>query len=221
MSIYKFINYEWSPSSNTIAYYPLDSTNQYLDKSWNNKNLTNNWLTIWTYQWVSSAYNNWTSTKYAYLSTPLFTWNWQWTVSSWFYSLWNDSWWQSIIQVWYWSWTQAFNMAINKNVIYFWWWTNDTSTWVTKINQRVNYIVTNNNWTINAYINWELVKTATLTYTIPSSGKTSIWSNYIRTDWWTSDPWNWYLSKIIVENKTRTSSDVKNYYLSTKSLYWL
>ena len=221
MNVYIYKDYSWEPNSNTIAYYPLNSEYQYTDQSWNWKNLTNNGVTIWTYQWVSCAYNNWTAANYAWYNGPMFTWNNKFTVSLWFYSLWNTSWWQSLIQTWYWTWTQAFNMALNKNVLSVWWWSNDTSLGITKINQWVHYVATNDWTSIKCYINWELIITANLTYTIPSSWKTSLLSNYIRTDSWTSDPLNWYLSNVIVENYNWDEKLVLWYYLQTKSLYWI
>ena len=216
-----YLGYEFEPSSSTIAYWPLNSETLYTDQSGNWKNLTNVWTTIWTYQWVSCAYNNWDKNKYAWLNSPLTTSNNSFTASLWFYSLWDSANWQSLIQWWYWQTTQAFNMALNKNVMSVWWWSNDTSLNVTKINQWVHYIITYNWTTIKAYVNSELVLTVNLNYTIPTSAKTSLMCNYVRTDWATSDPLNWYLSNVIVENKVWTVEEVSKYYNQNKSLYWI
>lgn len=205
----------WQPWANTIAYYPLTSETTTTDKKWN-YNLTNSWnITFGINQWVNCA---------------SFNYNWNLTVSN-FYNL---SQWDytvsirayKLTQQWSWDryvycigdrstrwWTSA--IEYDNSRLRFAMWYDDIDASVNPWNQRVNVLITyvKSSKTQAIYVNWEQkwTRTATYTHTLPDL------TLYI---WWPStNLWTGYLSNVIIENKTRTSQEIADYYNLTKWNY--
>ena len=205
----------WKPWANTLAYYPLDSTNTVNDLSWNNKTLSNTWVTFWTYNWVDCANYSWD--KYLYRNQSLISWSQNFTINMW-YLRWGASHNHSeILSIGSRYWSNSFMFWLNdSDSLYIWWWDNDRNTWyVTQQWQWVNVVCSHNNWTAKVYINGVLQLTATVSYSITSSW-TGIWWWF----WW-DRPIIWNISKFIVESMPRTAQEVADYYNLTKWNYWL
>ena len=202
---------KWKPWANTIAYYPLkENTNDY---SWNSRNLTNNWLTFWTYSGVTCASS---SGNYAQLSL--------WTATT--YS-------NLTMSIWYNATTttpvrEAFcfgggggNLDIWNNGVTYYASSSqhfDQTTWVTA-NQWTNIIVTVNWSTWNIYKNWSLYTTKTNWWNVVANS-IAIWTNS-DASYPQNNRFYGYLSNAIIENKTRTAQEVSDYYNLTKWNYWL
>ena len=209
---------KWHPWADTIAYYPLNSTTTVNDQSGNNRNLTNSWVTFWIYQWVDCASFN--GSSYMYRSDSLFIWSADFTVNLWYSrggEFFNHS---NIISIWTANWTNSFIIwgENNTNKIMIWGWTNDRNTgYVPPLNTWINICVTHSNWALNVYVNWSLIYTWTVSYTITSTA-TNIWS-WVQWSSWLK--MIWLQSELILENKVRTDAEISNYYNLTKSTYWL
>lgn len=209
------------PWANTVAYYPLTSTTTVNDMSGNNRNLTNNNVVFWVYQWVNCWYFNarWSSAWYCWLyNSSFYPWgsaSFPITVNLWFYASWNSTyynprliwpilWAKSLwnIVAWWYGWN------INWAPFNIWEWTN------------VCFILTDNNH-YTVYKNWVLQYENV--YTDISSWNSKYLTVWTRDDNWTQnwDKWDWWISNIILENKARTADEVLDYYNSTKSLYWI
>ena len=204
----------WQPWANTIAYYPLTSTATVNDMSGNNRNLTNKWLTFWTYDWVDCAYASWSS--YAYITSNPITWNSLFTASIWC-KMSNTSWWKNSIAFWnYWN-NVSFSIWVNGTSLYTGWWNNDRDTGYTmSTNTRTHTVVTHDNWTIKVYVNGTLQYTSTVSFSL-SSTKTVIGAWLL--NYW--DKWSGYLSDAIEETVVWTAQEVSDYYNQTKSNYGL
>ena len=74
----------WQPWANTVAYYPLDSTNTVNDLSWNNHTLTW-WATFWTYAGVDCCSFTSTSSMLK-LNSSLISWTSPFTINMWIYN---------------------------------------------------------------------------------------------------------------------------------------
>jgi hypothetical protein len=210
---------EWLPDSNTIAYYPLQSdTNDY---SWNSRNLTNNWVTfvdnIW---WATIPVWYWDGWDRAYR-----TWDYQ--LSSWYtISVYQ----KSAVN------NTSFMFDMRNNNEYGQWVYLITESWYFKTRQQKSsnteeeYTRTRdsnrNHWVLTwtgsvwtVYFNWTQVKQASIANSINTTNWTvlSLWTRFS----WATNPFTWYLSEMIIENKVRTSDQIAWYYNQTKSLYWL
>ena len=212
----------WQPWVNTIAYYPLNSTDTINDKSWNSRNLTNNWLTFWTYNWVDCA--NMTSNVYAYSTDiPLPSWANSRTISFWFYdtSRVNDTYWCAYGSHSTWN---FFAPRINSSRYSFMGYARDfntsttVSTWVWKL------ITVTYDWaTVKYYLNWSNIWSSDLSLNTTAVGSTRKFVIWCRLDS-SANPnqyVKWYMSNMILEDKARTAQDVSDYYNLTKSNYWL
>lgn len=216
MNVYIYKDWSWEPWSNTIAYYPLNSTNTVNDMSGNNKNMTNNWVSFGTYNGVSCASF---SSSYLDLDSSLFTWNQIFTVSTRFYWDWTiiSGKWKCIFTVGSPSWTSVFCMWTSPGgVLKVWWWSNDRDTGIQlTANKWYQCIMTHSWWTINVYLDWTLIYTWTVSYNI-ASYKTRIGCQLNTTDYFF-----WNISEVIVESTQWTAQEVLDYYNGTKSLYWI
>ena len=94
-----------------------------------------------------------------------------------------------------------------------WWWS--ATNYSLNANTRVNVTMTYASGTIKEYINGSYYWGETYTY--------SNWTNMtIWCRWYNGDRWrNWYISKVIFENKERTTDETTKYYNSTKANYGL
>ena len=209
----------WQPWANTVAYYPLDI--DFNDATTNERNLTNTWATITTFNWVSCAYYDGSSySRYNSSYSLPNTWR---TVSMWLYipSAWGCACHVSNITssgprpagLWIvWSssnygvvtWMSTY---IEAN--YTWW-----PRWI-------NLICTQEWSIVKMYVDWQ--------YSVQSTSRATTWSWYPAEwwmIWWTNKPtpdnlFTWYISRVILEDKARTAQEVLDYYNLTKSNYWL
>ena len=201
---------KWKPNANTIAYYPLTSSTTINDQSGNGNNLTNNWITFWTYSWVNCWYFN---GNYAYKSWSLFTWNPTFACSIW----------AKMTNYWvywaFWQTTSNYSFIVFRDdpswKIKIWWWSNDQLTpYVVDANWH-NIIFTYGSWNWSVYVDGVDVYDGTRSPNIQND-KTVIWANTAF-----STPMQWYMSEVIFENKKWSLSEAENYYNKTKANYWL
>jgi len=197
----------WTPTSNTLVYYPLTASSTVNDLSGNNRNLTKYWsCTFWTYQWVSCLYLPWSESSYL-------KYNWDsgsyynFTMSFYYYCM----------DVWNWS-----------NILY----SNDNWVFVNPNNQPrfswANNIpntpsITNSWKHIVCVANWSVAKIYIngVAYSWNWQTSRSI-STVVEVSWTGSGHSSkWYVSNVIIESKARTDAEVLNYYNQTKSNYWL
>ena len=209
-----YIGEVWTPTSNTVAYYPLTSTSTVNDMSGNNRNLTNGWsVTFWTYKWVNCAYFSWSNYLY---NSNLYSNQNALTVS----------WWEYYVNNWF----------VNSNVFRWWWnlwprhdrdknyalacspWLSPTVA-VSSDTQRHHYAFTYSwwsTWTLKFYVDWVLIWTNT-SATPPSSS----WIAISRAQNSDGNYFKWWQSEIIIENSVRDDTKISDYYNLTKSNYWI
>ena len=215
----------WHPWANTVAYYPLDSTNTVNDLSWNNYTLTTSHTnpTFWTYQWVDCASFNGSNTELKTVSVNPWTYWSSFTVSCWVYGTatwdrvpicnvyYNSTWLNRQIRA-HSSWSSIFEFNGTS-------WTN-TSFWISANAQAWhNLLFTANGNNITTYVDGAQVATGTNTKW-NNNWTFTIWCGWDEADgyfWW----FNWWLSNVIVENKVWTVDEVSEYYNQTKANYWI
>jgi hypothetical protein len=215
------ISNQWQPWANTIAYYPLDSTNVLDDLSGNNRGLTKYWtVTFWTYAWVDCVYvNEW---ELSYQESDIVISSSPRTVSWWYYQYQvtsadnatifgfgaNDMGWWSW-QIAYWNtrpWTPW--IYIYQNNVYWPYTPFNNGEWY-----HLCYTYDGATaWTL--YVNWVSVLTIT-TSDAPSS---TIWVSRYKD---LNRSINWYVSELIFEDKERSQSEVIAYFNATKWDYWI
>ena len=220
----------YTPWSNTIAYYPLNSTTTVNDKSWNNKNMTQSWtITYWDYNWVDCGYFN---GGYLYLNESLILWANPRTISCWFNrtSAVTDGWafwgmWSASSENWI---TTYLHWNAPAWKYGYWNWAYDRDVWFS-VSPSLNtwYLLTATyDWTdLLLYVNanylwtptiWEYSGTNTITLNL-TSGKTTIccmpnlWGTWFKG----------YMSEFIFDWTTWTAQEVLDYYNDTKSNYWI
>jgi hypothetical protein len=204
---------KWKPWANTVAYYPLTSTTTVNDMSGNNRNLTNNWATFWTYQWISCVY--WTARRQR-INTPSL--NWVKTISLWTNWSGNYANSNSNFSVIYAD-EQATALAYRKYNDYKFQFYDGVENLINSYitNQRYNLVVTFDG-TAKIYINWQLLWQGT--NAVQNTG----WIFYFMRWVWTGDTadgYLWWISNIVLENKVRTDQEISDYYNQTKWNYWL
>lgn len=208
--------YGWKPWSNTVAYYPLTSTTTVNDQSWNNRNLTNSWVTFWTYKWIDCAYSNMQSLLY----NSSFVTNIQnLTISVRAYYVSNNNyggdynqmiwrWWGSSENFW-----PYIDIPQGRQLRCSPWWIG--TIYPANNSKWMHVIVTyNGSNIIKLYVNWVLNATNS-SANIPSWTNLRIWGR----DWY--HWWYGWLSEFIVETKVWTDAEILDYYNNTKSNYWL
>ena len=222
--------YEWKPNANTLAYYPLTSTTTVNDMSGNNRNLTNNWATFWTYAGVDCVLLPSADTKKLYWTLPL-TWNQTFTVNVYIQRIWNSTQSQYSWQIfvlwdigtnWATFWTSIKNStAANPNTYLTWTrWTDITSTDTNTTWKRELITVINDTSNVKLYKNWTLIMDNSMSFNIGSTNF-AIWSFSSSSQRWWFQNFYWYMSRFIVEDKVRTAQEIQDYYNQTKSNYWL
>ena len=225
------------PWANTVLYVPM--TEDLLDHSWNNRTVTNNWVTISNKLWVF----NWSS--YLDLGNDSWTYNVNLnTISVWF--KWNGGGSKDNCIIgkseyymrWHTYWQYQISIHEEDRHLTAWWMNGTdynahplnfrTSSWgsptlwpVAQANKWYHLVLTRDWNTKKAYIDWVLVATEDNTDNTNSNWNNKhlrIWSferyNY-------DSYFNWNISRVILENKVRTAQEVLDYYNSTKSLYWI
>jgi hypothetical protein len=223
------------PWANTLAYYPLETdTNDY---SWNNRNWTNNWVTFSNWVWVfnGSSYVSlwtwsWTKIQTNMTISVWFKWNWSWSrdncvVGKMMYAP------TSYNQAYYW-------ITVHEEDRYLCIWTYTGSDWnmhplnfrttsgwsptlwpVTQSNKWYHTVLTVNWTTKKAYIDWVLVATETSASTSSTVSIDTRIGSFVRYNY--DSYFNWNISAVIFEDKTRSAQEVSDYYNLTKSNYWL
>lgn len=211
MGVYLYSN-EWSPWENTVAYYPLNSTTTINDQSWNNKNLTNSWVTFWTYKWVDCAYFD--GSKYLYNNTSYWV-SGSITTTAWVYFVsrgssstsnprfyGNNSW-----NIWIW-------VNWNRTVGYSG--AGDTSYQLTSDAWWLLLTLTYDGVSPKLYANWSLINSATVTVNYQD---TNLWIGKYTVSW--SHYWKGGVSEFIMEKWAWSSENILQHYNNTKSKYWI
>ena len=213
----------FKPWANTLAYYPLNSVSTVNDLSGNGRNLTNNWVTFWTYDWIDCAYFSWSSyLKNTYTDMSLteatiniwvkktrnadeaFAWLWDNSPDTQLSLVWNTS--DRIGSKYYQS---SFKYEWYKTVSVVWNWINLVLTvnsswnkvWYNWVQQSLSYT----NWSSSTWLSSFTTNNITL------------WAH----QWWNSNKFIWYISNAILENRVRTADEILNYYNNSKFNYWL
>ena len=212
----------WKPNANTIAYYPLDTDfNDYMGnynmetKAWSPTITTLNWVKCCYFNGSSDIGNNNLHTNTIWANFTLSWWvnipaNNELTLFS---CLTASLWWRSICYRTEW------NVTLMR--------TSSSNTVTIKDNIAVadgtwKHIVTvSDNWTIKLYHNWELKNTGTATPWLNTNWLARIWGNNYND--WQWDRWfsKGYASRVIIENKVWTATEISDYYNYTKTDYWI
>ncbi len=204
-------DFGWKPWANTIAYYPLNSTYNFTDNSWNWYDLTVSNASITTLDWVSCASY---SVGRAYNSTPS-VWTKR-TLSAWFYA--QTSW----VLIGTWANQNTFQCMMLSNA---WTWKIQISDFHTiwyasniSSNEWHHAVAVCDGADMYLYIDWVLANSWTHTQT-DNSTWVSAWGKPFSDA--NPDNYTWYLSKVIIENTVRTAQEIANYYNQTKANYWI
>ena len=211
----------WTPWTNTLAYYPLTSTTTTQDKSWNNRNLTNSWVTFGTYKWVDCAYSSMSSKLY---NSSFITNQQNITALVWIYYVWNG-----------YSWNGNYNQTVWR-----WWQSSSENFWpyIDNLNSPWRLVCSPGGFWGITLTSDSVWKHCAITYDYTNKiGKmyidwTFIWQNTNATPpywtyfwlWggrWSTSCFYWWLSEAIIENKIWTAQEILDYYNQTKSKYWL
>ena len=213
----------FTPWANTIAYYPLTSSTTTQDKSWNNRNLTNNWTQFGTYAGVNCAYFSNSQSKKLYWNLPL-TWNSAFTINVWLYRLWYvDVVWSQIFLLWPIN-TAGYCLGLSLEwntweYKYYTWGSDQKTSLVCPTNKWEMVTLTNDTSKVHLYVNGTLIKEWALTFNVNTTDFT-IWAwNVIRNS--NYQPFYWYMSELIAESAVWTANQIQWYYNNTKSNYWL
>jgi len=213
----------WQPWANTIAYYPLDSTNTVNDLSWNNYTLatTHTSPTFWTYQWVDCASFNWSSTELQTASVnPSVYWN-QFTISFWLYSTATNTDQIPINNTYYWWGYYNWCIRAHSSSSYYYSFNLNCNSSYKAWDGWSNLVFTYDNGTIKSYTNWVYNNTWTLSLSLSNNWLFTIgtWHDENGDSWYCW--YNWGLSNIIVEDKVWTAQEVSDYFNATKWDYWI
>lgn len=208
----------WQPWANTILYMPLDSTNTVNDLSSNSNNWTISWtVTFWTNLWVDcGAFLNSGYITIPYSSSMNTT---NITISCWCaiasgYG--SNNWWiiaKTALSNWHWPYHIAnlsnFRFSINRDALSM------DEAMFNWNNQWVYITCDYNGTTAHVYKNGVLIDSDSYTYDISwDTNPLVLWAYYS-----SNYKMNWFLSRVIIENKIRTAQEVADYYNQTKSLY--
>lgn len=204
------------PTASTVAYYKLISS--FNDDSWNNHNPTS---TVWgsnisftTKDGVDCAYCNWWSVWVYYNNFNFSTWNGVLTWSMWCNKDTYNHERQVVATTWYWGTTRAKSFWFHNDQFWTWGWTNDTYHANAKIWERALYTWTFDGTTTKAYINWELVNSKAMTYSVDTNNKSWLFSQTIND--WTAQSYKWYIRDVIIENRVWTAEEIYKYYVKMK-----
>lgn len=202
---------EWKPWANTVAYYELNGDAN--DSSGNGYNWTPSNITYTTLtSWIKVATFNGSNSKIQ-IANPLINSLSNFTINVWISRnnttfLWNVV--NNQTSDYDWAFIDNYNWNLRVAV---WWWS--ATNYSLNANTRVNVILTYASGSIKEYINGSYYWGETHTY--------SNWTNM--TIWCRGNSndrrWNWYISKVILENKARTADEISAYYNQTKAKYWI
>lgn len=230
MGVYLWVDQQQrQPWANTVAYRPLNSTTTVSDQSGNNHTLTQTWGSFGTYNWVDCFYNGGSSLGYLELETApnIPSGNADRTISFWAYPTSYNRYYDRYF-------FSYGDFAANGKAVYL----VIGSNWKMMADVLGGAIFSTNTMSTSG---WSLLTFTTSwnTFSVYENGEL-VWSNSSITintravaspyslrlmEWRDSTSLNyqvqWYLSEVIIENKTRTATEISNYYNITKSKYWL
>lgn len=223
---YVWVDYQWTPWDNTVAYRPLNSTTTVNDQSGNGYTLTQTWGSFTTLDWVDCFYNGWSTTGYFTLeSAPLIPiGNSDRTISLWLnpttYSTSYDnaplSYWNRSI-----SWDAVY-MRIDTSGNYLAGVQTENINWSSMIANSWTLLTFTSSWnTFSFYINWVL-QGSNSDATISTAAISSSYPFYLmKLASTSSHQVRWYLSEVIIEDKNWTATEILNYFNDNKAKYWL
>ena len=217
---------EYKINEHTIAYYPLTAEANLMDKTWT-YNLTNNWwVTFGEYEWVDCAsfgaswsylYNTSMATSWSSITRTFCFWcRCPQSTSSYyeiFFSLWQSrgnvlSWWYNCNR------ENSYWESISIGELTGW----QERIWDGSISQfywKRNHICMVWNWSsATMIVNWEIKWSYTPSLSSPS--RFYLWVNSAST----SDRFNWFMSRFIIEDRARVVEDAISDYNKTKRRYW-
>jgi len=204
----------WQPWANTIAYYPLSSN--LIDASWNSSDIipSDSSSVIGNYQGIDCFNLNWYYCTVSNIDT-LATSN-EYTFNFWLYR------------------TARFDIMYAENGSRWAWWLmmysgESQARWGNKTNQStaffeppyntwLNIVFTVLNWEWSIYVNNNKTVLKSSWVLAPNHNGTPL---IIGGDYAYNNQGNWYLSKLIIEDRWWTAQEVADYYNQTKATYWL
>ena len=220
--------WEWKPNANTLAYYPLETDTK--DYSWNGRDGTNSNVTFSDGIATFNGNNAMVTIPHSDRQKPTanFTISVRAKATSWSASEWwaymivaKQQFWSQDYQNFYYSiyinWNKYAGGGItNWNSWSTFPWDTNVSIW---LNERHLYVLTNNGTEKTLYLDWQQIGQATenttsSSFSVPLTiGNASSYNH--------NAYFNWNISNVILESKTRTAEQVAWYYNSTKSTYGL
>lgn len=210
----------WKPWENTLLYLPLNSTDTYLDKSWNNISTTNSNVTFGDYYWVECWIFNWSNahiqvTPFAIPNTITLLCRTRWPSNSSSYDTKIfDARSNPTITTW-----KVPTSRSEPNTYFAWlnnWW---LSTGQGIYDQWFLFAVTTWWWTGDIYAIWDnlnIHSSYSCSINAGTPSQINIWNEYNNG---ASRYYNGWISNLILENKARTAQEVADYYNQTKSNY--
>ena len=211
--IYPFSS--WRPNENTVAYFPL--TENFIDQiTWNWPTATSGTIPFTTKDWVVCVSCPSWSVQMSYNNRNWSTWN---NVHTWSFWCNKNSYSherQVVITTGYGATNRCKGMGFHNNKFWTGWWNNDTDHADAKIWQRALYTWTFDWTTTRAYINWELVNSKNMTYSVDSNNYSALFSQVIQNASGPDQSADWYYRDIIIENRVWTAEEILNYYNQTK-----
>ena len=216
----------WHVSANTLLYLPMqtDLADHWpLSISITNENSVNIASGIW---WATiPVWNFWTSSvsrRLSFNNSVYMTWTWTISVFAYF----NDITWNASNQWFFVQWTNSdnhwlhfwVNHSDSRWLLVAFYWNDYADTWIIPSKQtRYHFVATYNwNWTVKIYRNWVLQKTWSWTKFAWNLYTAKVWSRPRDTSYF-----NWYMSKLIVENYEWSQQDITKFLAKYKSLYWI
>ena len=202
----------WTPTANTIWYYPLKS--DFTDASGNGYDLTVSNASISTAGWVACAYYN--SGRGYNSSAPVGN---NRTMSAWVYNITTSG---DPVVIGTWANQNSFAwmfLALGSGqvqisdfyTVWINWWTLSANAWH-------NIVAVNANSSMKIYIDWVLKNSTSHSQTI-SSTWVSVWGKPFVNQY--NNDCTWYISEAIIEWAAWSDTDVSNYFNDQKSHYWI
>ena len=217
--VYKYI--PLIPSANTLLYLPFN--NNYNDESWKWVSVTTNGGTTPTYWAINS--NNYLITSNSRIISTLSTFD----INNMTFSCWLKKTGSSLCVAAYWWWPNSWThtdgvwnwLIINSSnkIVLFPYGRDITTTATIQLNAWTNIVIVTGGWTVYVYVDGTLKYSTSKTFTSSSYIARFLANPYV--DSTIRDPFVWNIDEVIIENKTWTSTDVKNYYNQAKSKFWL
>jgi hypothetical protein len=211
--VYPSVSPWWQPWPNTVAYYPLDSTNTVNDLSGNGKNMTNNWMSFGINAGADCGN---AQTWYLSRSSCIFTGTWAFTLNFWAYRNYDSGTYENAIMIWQWGGNASLWAGVYNDKVYTFWWNGDhNSGYTMNVGKWYNIVVTRTSNTGTIYVDGVSRWSGSVSFN-PTSWTTIIWGGF---GWPASRPW--FMSQLIMENVCWTAQEVSDYFDLTKWNYWI